>query len=715
MNMHPIDWTIVAVMIGFLAFMAVFTRRYTRSVADFLAANRCAGRYLLTMAQGMAGMGAISIVANFEKFYQAGFAAGWWGQMLAPIGLILALSGWVVYRFRETNAMTMAQFYEMRYSRKFRVFAGILAWTSGIINYGIFPAVTGRFIIYFIGLPVHYAYIGPVELNITLGIVMAIMLSIAVTFTLLGGQIAVMITDFFQGQFVNITFVLIIFLLLAKFGWGTIIDTLKTAPENQSLLNPFKQGDLPDFNPWFFMMHAFVTVYGYMAWQGSQGYNCSAKSPHEARMSRILAEFRGGVTYLVIWMLPICAYVLLHNSDFLAQKEVVDATISTIHDTQIQKQMTVPVALTQILPVGLFGLFFASIISAAISTDDTYLHSWGSIFIQDVILPFRKKPLTPEAHMKWLKRSIIGVAVFGWLFSMLFPLREYILMFFAITGAIYIGGAGSVIIGGLYWKRGTTAGAWAGMITGSALAVSAIVVRNVLWPNVVPWMKEAYPHVQWITELPEKFFLNGMQMSFGASLIAMSAYVIVSLLTKPDPNFDMDKMLHRGKYAAEKTKDELARKQPNKVFRALGITDEFTFWDKFIYFFKIGWAGFFFLIFIVGTVIALTHETTEDQWAKWWLFKILFGAVMGTIFVIWFIIGGVHDMVHLFKTLRTAKRNVLDDGRVVGHQNLADLAEEELVPAPTEDESPLDVDTTVQGAEALRGDPADGDAPDKRT
>ena len=78
MNMHLIDWTIVICLFVFFATMAYRTKKYTNSVSNFLAANRCAGRYLLTMSMGMSGLGAISIVAIFEKFYTAGFAASWW-------------------------------------------------------------------------------------------------------------------------------------------------------------------------------------------------------------------------------------------------------------------------------------------------------------------------------------------------------------------------------------------------------------------------------------------------------------------------------------------------------------------------------------------------------------------------------------------------------------------------------------------------------------
>ena len=49
--------------------------------------------------------------------------------------------------------MTLAQFFEMRYSRSFRVFAGLVAFLSGIINYGIFPGVAARFFIALCGFP----------------------------------------------------------------------------------------------------------------------------------------------------------------------------------------------------------------------------------------------------------------------------------------------------------------------------------------------------------------------------------------------------------------------------------------------------------------------------------------------------------------------------------------------------------------------------------
>ncbi len=663
MNFTILDWSIVAFFLAGLSLIAWYTNRYTKSVADFLAANRCAGRYLLTIAQGASSLAVISVIANFEKFYKAGFAIGWWGQMLAPLGLVMALTGFVSYRYRQTKALTTAQFIEMRYSRKLRVFAGMLAWASGLINYGIFPAVTARFFIYFCGIPQYKSQLMGLEINWTIGAVMAVLLGIALCFTLSGGQIAVMITDFIQGQFMNLTFLIIMGVLLYNFDWSTIIHTLENAPVGQSKINPFNTSKVKDFNIWFYVMLGILRIYHHKVWGGGTGYHAAAKSAHEAKMAGILSAWRAGVTYLLIMLIPICAYVLLNSDLFPVKAAAANQVLDGINHAQTLKQVRVSVVLIQLLPPGVLGLFAAVMLAAAISTDDSYLHQWGSIFIQDVVVPLRKTHIPPKAHMRLLRYSIFGVAVFAWLFGMLFRMEDYIFMFFQITGAIFLGGAGAVVIGGLYWKRGTTAGAWTAFIVGMTLASTAIILQYFLWPHL-DFFRSVMPNVQWLHGLPKKFPLNGMQSGFITAIIAGSSYILVSLLTKPKPGFSMDKMLHRGKYA---DKDEVLVTQVKKKrwwhFR-FGITSEFSRGDKVIYGLKIGWSTMWFTLFAVISIWNLIAVWPDRWWANWWLFKICLAATIGVISVIWFTIGGIFNIKELFKTLSTKVRDDKDDGMV---------------------------------------------------
>ena len=131
----------------------------------------------------------ISLVWYWQQNYDVAFTSIFWGLMEGPAMIIIALSGWVIYRYRQTRAMTLAQFFEMRYSRRFRVFAGLVAFGSGIINYGIFPAVAARFFIAMCGLP-DAVMIGETTIG-TFPLLMGLMLGIALLFVFIGGQVAV--------------------------------------------------------------------------------------------------------------------------------------------------------------------------------------------------------------------------------------------------------------------------------------------------------------------------------------------------------------------------------------------------------------------------------------------------------------------------------------------------------------------------------------------
>ena len=159
MNMTWVDWSVVLALMGVLPLIGYITRRYTRSTADFLAANRSAGRYMLTMSEGMASLGAVGIIANFQMGYKVGFASNWWGHLGIPVSLLLMVSGWVIYRYRETRVLTLAQLFEVRYSRRFRMFAATIMWISGVLNFGIFPAAAANFFIRYCGLvPTHSVF-----------------------------------------------------------------------------------------------------------------------------------------------------------------------------------------------------------------------------------------------------------------------------------------------------------------------------------------------------------------------------------------------------------------------------------------------------------------------------------------------------------------------------------------------------------------------------
>ena len=222
--MHFIDWSIVFLALFGMVYSVSFSTGLMKSVTDFLSAGRTAGRYLISVSSGIAGLGAISVVMFLEMGYVAGFSLAWWGLSQGIIILMLTMSGWVIYRFRSTRCLTLAQFFEKRYSRRFRIFTGLVAFTAGIINFGIFPAVGAQFFISYCGLP--DTFIGlPVY-----PMVMIVLLSISLYFVYTGGQIAVIIADFFQGIFATLVLLVVALYLFFNVGWDQVTESLEQTP-----------------------------------------------------------------------------------------------------------------------------------------------------------------------------------------------------------------------------------------------------------------------------------------------------------------------------------------------------------------------------------------------------------------------------------------------------------------------------------------------------
>lgn len=647
--MHWIDWLFVVIPLLIIFGIVFYTHRYMRGVADFLSGGRLAGRYLLTVAKGEMGAGAVVFVASFEVFSQAGFTMTFWQLMQIPLGLIVALTGFVVYRYRETRAMTLAQFFEVRYDKSFRVFTGFLGFFAGIVNFGIMPIIGARFLTYILDLPTSVRLL---DKNIpTPVLLMGVLLGITLFMTLSSGLISLMIADCLEGIISQILYLVIIFGLIYMFDWNDIAQVLGDRPAGRSLLNPFDSLGNQDFNLWYSLMAMYIAVYGTMAWQNQSAFNSAAISAHESRMAGILSKWREMGKAAVIPLLAVCAITYLSHPHYAVQAASAHAEIAKIADTKMQSQMSLPIAIEQMLPTGIRGALCVILLMGVFGGDGAHLHSWGSLFIQDILIPLRKKPLSPKEHVRWLRLAITGVAVFAFLFGSLFQQVEYIQMWWAVTAGLYIGGAGACIIGGLYWKKGTTAGAWAALLTGSSLSCGGIIARQI--------MGQGFP-------------LNGQQISFLACLIASLTYIIVSLLTCKE-DYNMDRMLHRGQYAKEKPNPEDVKPRKFTWAKTIGINENFSRGDKWIAGGLFFYSMFWFVLFGVVTAWNLLSPWPITWWSTYWHIKgFTLPIFFAVVTAVWFTWGGIHDMRLFFKRLREEQVNVLDNGMVVNNQNLDD-------------------------------------------
>jgi hypothetical protein len=696
--------------------------------------------------------------------------------MLAPIFLILAMTGFVVYRYRETRAMTMGQFFEIRYSRRFRIFAGILQSISGVLNYGLFPAVSGKFFVFFCDLPTQTSVFGMVFP--TFALIMAAYLAIAATLATSGGQLSIMVADCVVGVLSYPMYLCVVAYIVWKFSWiHDFAPPLLNRPAGHSLINPFDIAELRDFNIFYVMVGIFGGIINRMSWSGNQGFFGAGRNAHEQKMAGVLQTWRIGFSKMMYVLVPVVALAYFNGNKFrsgphgtdacrveLATKTVDDVLPGKANETSrnvivnfigsgaitpqmksmldrsaeaigaapsasqtiapgqsvdparrveiaqqairavdpaasqtyttIFRQMSVPMAIRYILPAGIVGMFCAICISLLMATDASYQHSWGSIIVQDVIMPLRKTPLSPSAHLLLLRCSIVFVATFAFVFSYFFGQVDYILMFMAITGAIWLGGSGPCIVGGLYWKRGTTAGAWCALISGSSLAVSSIFAQKYWVSGIYPWLlrngwvdsvarilekasSPFEPIIKW-RMTADKFPINSQELFAISMLVSIGLYVVVSLLTSRQP-FNMEKMLHRGKY--RRADEPLWKEKPltirNVFSKLIGIDSQYTPGDKVLAWSVFLWSfvwGFGFC-FVGVAVWNWISPWSAQTWSKWFfLNNFLLAGAVGAVSTIWFTIGGTLDLRQLLRDLKRRRNDPVEDGRVVNHVSAGESA-----------------------------------------
>ncbi len=550
--MHWIDWCIALVPVTFIICMAFYSRKYIRGVVDFLAAGRVAGRYVISVGDLEAGLSIISLVALSEQEYQCGMALGLWGKLTIPLGIFMSLTGYCLYRFRQTKCLSIGQFLEIRYNRPFRIIAAFIRTAAEMMTNAIGPAVAARFFIYILDLPLSVNLVG-FDISMT-AIIMVIGLTLAMLIIWPGGRVSLLITDVLQGLMSYPIFVIFTVMVLSEISWSADIAPimLDRAP-GESFLNPMDISSLREFNLFSLVVTIMGSILNRAAWIGNDTSG-AGRTAHEQKMAGVLGAWRNGFSALMVSLLALFVVTVMLSGKFTSESSQIrthliakaaeetipsneirqeinknvalvipekhtigvdkpysrkenpdtgylDAVKHSLPDTpegntQFQKfrtvyyQMMMPMVLRQKLPVGIMGMFVLLGVMLLLSTDNSRIFNASATIIQDVIMPFRSKPFEPAAHLKWLRIMSILVCLFFLFFSLLFTQMDYIRMYTSIMCALWLGAAGPIMIGGLYTRFGTTTGAFCALVFGSGTSLSGLILQRTWSSSVYPWLTD---------------------------------------------------------------------------------------------------------------------------------------------------------------------------------------------------------------------------------
>ncbi len=453
MNVSPIDVAVIAIyLIGITVFGIWIGYRRNTSSQQYFLANKSLGWFTV---------GAAVFTSNISTLHLVGLAAGG-----AKDGLVIGNFEWMACFTLMALALVFAPFYinsgvatlpefmERRYCPQARTFLAVIGLLGALlIHIGISLFAAAKVFESFLGVPM---------------MVTIIVLSLfTVTYTVLGGLKAVVMTENIQVLLLLGGALLVTVLgikALPGVGVKDVAD-FKAAvmPGQLNMLQPIfnSEGHLNGFS-WLSVLLGYP-ILGIWYWCADQTHVqrvLGARSLKDGQNGALFAGFLK-ITPVFLMVLPgIIGYVLWQKGAF---------QILNLKDSGHPDYNTMlPSLINYLIPVGLKGLIAASMAAALMSCMAAALNSCATLISLDIVK--RVRPETPDTKVVWIGRIATGVIMVlamlwstqGDQFGTIFEAINKIPMTFAPAVT-------TVFVLGVMWKRGTSQAAMATLYIGSII------------------------------------------------------------------------------------------------------------------------------------------------------------------------------------------------------------------------------------------------------
>ncbi|MCK4854208.1 MAG: sodium:solute symporter family protein [Bacteroidales bacterium] len=442
---------------------------------DFVTAGRNLGLWLGIATMTGTELGLITVMYSAQKGFTGGFATFHIAVAAMIVTFIVGLTGFIVYRLREMKVLTIPEFYEKRFDRKTRILGGIMMVLGGILNMGLFLKVGSMFIVGITGLS---------AASWALPAVMIFLITLVLIYTVLGGMVSVVIADYVQFIVLSISLLAITFIVIGKLGWNNIFDTIQNTMGTAGFDPTVADGGFGwEYIIWMF----FLGLVSCAIWPTAVARALAMKNPRVVKRQYMFTS----VSYLIRFLIPyfwgISAFVFITNDAsfnalfFPAGYPPPDSL--PVGMEAVDNLYSMPFFLGKILPAGLIGLVTAGMLAAFMSTHDSYLLCWSTSLTQDVVAPIAKsvgKPLSSKKKVALSRIFIVLIGGFVLYWGLFYKGSEDIWDYMAVTGAIYFTGAFALLLGGLYWKRASSTGAFMALIGGLGAILGLTPVQDLL-------------------------------------------------------------------------------------------------------------------------------------------------------------------------------------------------------------------------------------------
>ncbi|MBC8869789.1 MAG: sodium:solute symporter family protein [Planctomycetes bacterium] len=487
-GLHLADLSAVAVYFVIIVAVGVWSARRVTSLDDFVMPRRFGKVFMIFFTFG-AGTHSDQAVSVASKTYTNGVSGIWYQWLWLFASPFYWLIAPMMRRFR---ALTTADVFELRFNRSVAMLYAVVSLALYSVNIGVMLKGSSAVIDATTGGSVNAEW------------AIALMTVLFVVYGVAGGLGAAIITDFLQGVLtIFFSFLLLPYIFHAVGGMEGLQQSVPQAAPDRNMFSLVAPEDIGLF---YIIVIALNALVGIVTQPHTMG-NCAAGR----------TELDGQVGFM-------CGS-LIKRVCTIAWCLTGLAAVAYFADTEIHPDKVFGQVARDILPgvmPGMLGLFIAGLLASVMSSCDAFMVSSAGLFAENLY-----KPLAPgrsPRHYLWVARlsSLVvvvgGVAFAYWVEDVVKGLE----IFWKISPML-----GVAFWLGLFWRRMTSAGAWAATL--AALGTWWLSAQSL----VIEWIAgcPAAESLRLVVEADgEKALYLPWQMVFylGAGLVSG---VVVSLLT----------------------------------------------------------------------------------------------------------------------------------------------------------------------------------------
>ena len=452
-----------------------------QSSEDYFLAGRNLTWPIVGISLFAANIGSSTLIGLTADAFKTNIAVYNYEWMAAVVLVIFAVFFMPFYL--NSKVYTMPEFLERRYDGRARYFFSIITIVGNVIIDTAAGLYAGNLILKIIFPELDSA------------IIITLLAIAAAAYTIPGGLSAVVHTEVIQAIILVIGSIALTYFCFDQVGgWSGMIAGLdamnqggqlnKSSDEVFSLVGPIND----PYMPWTGLVFG-VPLLGFYFWANNQFMVQRVLSAKDLNHGRWGALFAGLLKLPVIFIMivpGVIAIVLFSETDISGLNYLIPSSTGMVVCSQLSDcpNMTYPVLIYNLLPVGVLGLVIAGLLAAMSSSISATLNSASTLITMDFIL--KLKPNLSSKNLVTfgqIATVILVMLAAAWAsqrekFSFLWEYLQLILGFIAHPVV-------SVYLLSLFWKKGNANRAFASLLGGLILSMILILSKVNHWFPVI--------------------------------------------------------------------------------------------------------------------------------------------------------------------------------------------------------------------------------------